>query len=194
MWHKPCRTFHPWCLCIKTRCLWIPCGIPFLNWQVLIGATSVGCSVERLLHVLRVWHVWNYLPLREAILGVLYTSKYRVVTRGPRCSPKPKPGILLWYWWTDTFLQFFNQCSQLTFSDICCGYLQQTYQEEYMHEWVVWTCVLSRAPKTASQPNVTVDYFTVSSHNPNDKTASAFRHESRLEPVPVGLRSFTSDE
>ena len=22
MWHKPCRTFHPWCLCIKTRCLY----------------------------------------------------------------------------------------------------------------------------------------------------------------------------
>ena len=22
MWHKPCRTFHPWCPCIKTRCLW----------------------------------------------------------------------------------------------------------------------------------------------------------------------------
>ena len=21
MWHKPCRRFHPWCLCIKTRCL-----------------------------------------------------------------------------------------------------------------------------------------------------------------------------
>ena len=21
MWHKPCRTFHPWCLCIKTLCL-----------------------------------------------------------------------------------------------------------------------------------------------------------------------------
>ena len=21
MWHKPCRTFHPWCLCNKTRCL-----------------------------------------------------------------------------------------------------------------------------------------------------------------------------
>ena len=28
MWHKPCRTFHPWCLCIKTRCLCVtvmPC-------------------------------------------------------------------------------------------------------------------------------------------------------------------------
>ena len=21
MWHKPCRTFHPWCQCIKARCL-----------------------------------------------------------------------------------------------------------------------------------------------------------------------------
>ena len=21
MWHKPCRTYNPWCLCIKTRCL-----------------------------------------------------------------------------------------------------------------------------------------------------------------------------
>ena len=30
MWHKPCRTFHPWCPCIKTRCLlclWVqPCA------------------------------------------------------------------------------------------------------------------------------------------------------------------------
>ena len=23
MWHKPCRTFHPWCPCIKTRCLFM---------------------------------------------------------------------------------------------------------------------------------------------------------------------------
>ena len=42
MWHKPCRTFHPWCLCIKTRCLfgliyenrnWRPC------WPLSIGVT-----------------------------------------------------------------------------------------------------------------------------------------------------------
>ena len=25
MWHKPCRTFHPWCLCTKTRCLCWDC-------------------------------------------------------------------------------------------------------------------------------------------------------------------------
>ena len=34
MWHKPCRTFHPWCLCIKTRCLF-PLGMrTSLNWDV----------------------------------------------------------------------------------------------------------------------------------------------------------------
>ena len=32
MWHKPCRTFNPWCLCIKTRCLSdYFCQFPFLN-------------------------------------------------------------------------------------------------------------------------------------------------------------------
>ena len=32
MWHKPCRTFHPWCPCIKTRCLfslWCNC------WRII---------------------------------------------------------------------------------------------------------------------------------------------------------------
>ena len=40
MWHKPCRTFHPWCLCIKTRCLsaalyWPPA----LSWYP-------GCTIS----------------------------------------------------------------------------------------------------------------------------------------------------
>ena len=26
MWHRPCRTFHPWCPCIKTRCLFTHWG------------------------------------------------------------------------------------------------------------------------------------------------------------------------
>ena len=30
MWHKPCRTFHPWCPCIKTRCLFAS-----LHWNDL---------------------------------------------------------------------------------------------------------------------------------------------------------------
>ena len=36
MWHKPCRTFNPWCLCIKTRCLFSVCMRSFClcppNW------------------------------------------------------------------------------------------------------------------------------------------------------------------
>ena len=34
MWHKPCRTFHPWCPCIKTSCLCIYCCqfISELHW------------------------------------------------------------------------------------------------------------------------------------------------------------------
>ena len=32
MWHKPCRTFHPWCLCIKTRCLLDICYVSEGNW------------------------------------------------------------------------------------------------------------------------------------------------------------------
>ena len=32
MWHKPCRTFHPWCPCIKTRCLFCSVFTP-LRWR-----------------------------------------------------------------------------------------------------------------------------------------------------------------
>ena len=38
MWHKPCRTFHPWCPCIKTRCLvslFITIGNIMNPWQSL---------------------------------------------------------------------------------------------------------------------------------------------------------------
>ena len=35
MWHKPCRTFHPWCLCIKTRCLAFPEPQLKSNWTCM---------------------------------------------------------------------------------------------------------------------------------------------------------------
>ena len=38
MWHKPCRTFHPWCLCIKTRCLLWPSDAIWAN---------IGAGVRR---------------------------------------------------------------------------------------------------------------------------------------------------
>ena len=31
MWRKPCRTFHPWCPCIKTRCLLMPVVHIYVN-------------------------------------------------------------------------------------------------------------------------------------------------------------------
>ena len=35
MWHKPCRTFHPWCLCIKTRCLSYP-YMPYVSLDYVL--------------------------------------------------------------------------------------------------------------------------------------------------------------
>ena len=49
MWHKPCRTFHPWCPCIKTRCL---CGkschvfSSFCYLTRFSGVTFVGVRVR----------------------------------------------------------------------------------------------------------------------------------------------------
>ena len=34
MWHKPCRTFHPWCPCIKTRCLLVLSSHRIRNNQI----------------------------------------------------------------------------------------------------------------------------------------------------------------
>ena len=36
MWHKPCRTFNPWCLCIKTRCL----------FDLFCNAYIIFCSIS----------------------------------------------------------------------------------------------------------------------------------------------------
>ena len=44
MWHKPCRTFHPWCLCIKTRCLVDLCYEIYTVYVVLMGRLDGGQS------------------------------------------------------------------------------------------------------------------------------------------------------
>ena len=42
MWHKPCRTFNPWCLCIKTRCLCTH-GLPSTDsWQTSLGLGNMS--------------------------------------------------------------------------------------------------------------------------------------------------------
>ena len=57
MWHKPCRTFNPWCLCIKTRCLsakWSPFCLSLnvimdlSGWFQLMVATPLYSSWRRM--------------------------------------------------------------------------------------------------------------------------------------------------
>ena len=69
MWHKPCRTFHPWCLCIKTRCLYILLiDHPFWHSPIIIASwgyftthffvTSFLCSLRTIgiVGLPTVWH------------------------------------------------------------------------------------------------------------------------------------------
>ena len=62
MWHKPCRTFHPWCLCIKTRCLLFLCchpertieqTNPMIKLHSYINSSSVFSYLLSWLHLLR---------------------------------------------------------------------------------------------------------------------------------------------
>ena len=57
MWHKPCRTFHPWCLCIKTRCLFIYVCAPIRDQWV--QATDL---TEGLDGCCRPWHLCRWCP------------------------------------------------------------------------------------------------------------------------------------
>ena len=47
MWHKPCRTFHPWCLCIKTRCLLVEVSSLFAGLS-LIGTPTFPSGFRKL--------------------------------------------------------------------------------------------------------------------------------------------------
>ena len=55
MWHKPCRTFHPWCLCIKTRCLF--------GWWVVACSTPSQYLNQCWFTVN--WTIWNTLKWKS---------------------------------------------------------------------------------------------------------------------------------
>ena len=42
MWHKPCRTFHPWCPCIKTRCLCTSYGQHLQTYRYMQKSTRLN--------------------------------------------------------------------------------------------------------------------------------------------------------
>ena len=67
MWHKPCRTFHPWCPCIKTRCLFIT-----VVWSSVIVKDVKGLLLLTYFTELEAYaghHIasfsvtWNYSPM-----------------------------------------------------------------------------------------------------------------------------------
>ena len=86
MWHKPCRTLHPWCLCIKTRCLsqyFITTYLHFVRkWRnKTVEPTSIGS-----------WFIatWinsaslnnNNKTMHNKIVRILYVTRIVPLTRG----------------------------------------------------------------------------------------------------------------
>ena len=48
--HKPCRTFHPWCPCIKTRCLYAAvCATCLIHSGWIIHIRDMGSSWHQLM-------------------------------------------------------------------------------------------------------------------------------------------------
>ena len=104
MWHKPCRTFHPWCPCIKTSCLlsyWLHIYFtPPLDIDCHIGCifTShrpwilIAILVAHLPHTapgywLPYWfHVYLTSPLDiDCHFGYTYMSVIQVCAALPDC-------------------------------------------------------------------------------------------------------------
>ena len=73
MWHKPCRTFHPWCLCIKTRCLLIMIDSSYSVLHFLVNP-SVTVSLT-LAHyhqgdfVINMINAWKFTGLSHPLLN-----------------------------------------------------------------------------------------------------------------------------
>ena len=101
MWHKPCRTFHPWCPCIKTRCLFtsfervvscVICGLQGLSYShvpdciymsFLLFCLSITIFIFILNYVLIVtfwiftyYKIWILLNMYCFILNYLLCSMF----------------------------------------------------------------------------------------------------------------------
>ena len=96
MWHKPCRTFHPWCVCIKTRCL-LPVVITTTfsaknnNIFSIITTHAYKCHNKEL--ALALIHVDLLVKYDEMIskLGVVQTFSFDFLTFWNGYQK-------LWYW------------------------------------------------------------------------------------------------
>ena len=125
MWHKPCRTFHPWCLCIKTRCLY-PTDCPTTNRHGL--CSSLLCCGSR-----PTWagmgYVWcqHWLPWwRQAYIRRL--NSLRTVGINPL---SPGASVIL-----------LTHCGLVTPYDIdLCQHWLRWRLFAWQHQAITWTSV-----------------------------------------------------
>ena len=84
MWHKPCRTFHPWCLCIKTRCLSSSlCKLIWRHWtykmpvKYILSSVWVRLSIFSQLSILQYMGLCVFtLPIPLVMIERIYNLSY----------------------------------------------------------------------------------------------------------------------
>ena len=87
MWHKLCRTFHPWCPCIKTRCLLYVCMRECCSggkWALWIASVTI-ILVYWWVHCRPTAACWScaYNPI---LLHPGLITRLLVVLGNPHCS------------------------------------------------------------------------------------------------------------
>ena len=135
MWHKLCRTFHPWCPCIKTRCLFIfrckhrqlpdaqchvnmACNQWLETWDVAIiytGGTRIFVTVQ--------WMSADCITLSPAKLNLIWTAAVKLT-----CDDWGIPNTKLKY----------CQCTSAAL--LCCKNTQlfNCIWQVMTHEWWIW--------------------------------------------------------
>ena len=160
MWHKPCRTFHPWCPCIKTHCLLWPCDD---NLSCGLHCAMCPDSKNQCSHVINVtlstiFH-WNYdinsssMPFKETPLKMFSFIARCVDSPDWRIQYRPSMApytlgqseiIQIYHWHPDAWKHQFPS--------------RVSFQMHFLFYQFAWICTLIRelhVPKTPwfrSQP------------------------------------------
>ena len=149
MWHKPCRTFHPWCPYIKTRCLFVQFGL--LNsvapgdatwchrtWSTLVHIKA--CCLLAQVHYLSHWGfitsevLWcSWIHLRAVLLEkpnkiYLKNLNYDHISQGPK-SKKPLSAIPVNQILSILCLQMSQHLTMLGHQQTHCWLPRYTYNQ-----------------------------------------------------------------
>ena len=107
MWHKPCRTFNPWCLCIKTRCLfvvWLEIMLQSSCWwietswgpcHVTVKSTPICANNESGYDTIYLLKIFTFSKCSRETPQI---AKFIGPTWGPPGSSRPQVGPMLAPW------------------------------------------------------------------------------------------------